>query len=478
MKLNIVPTPKGVVSEEKMLFFAPALSHGDFDAEAEVFADMMKKCHGIDLAFAENGIGTVRCDIFAPGEYRLYVHERIVIYAFDGEGAMNGFTSLLQAAEIRDGKLMIPEMTVSDAPGTAYRGLMIDSARSFHTLDELKKYVDLCRFWKMKYLHIHFSDDQSYTLPSKKYPKLSTEGCFYTFAEIAELDEYAASRCIEIVPEVDTPGHSTIMQNAYPEIFGNRGILAFTRRSIDAVGEIYREICDMFPHSGCIHLGGDESRLGWWVEWDECTEFGKECGFTKDDEAPGMTGSEYLMLRYLAYFIKCSAETVISCGKRPIVWEGFHKCTNDMIPKETAVMVFDSSYQLPDSLIAGGFEIINCSWLPTYVVTPTWHYTAEQCFDWDIGSYGTINDGSPYRNGIMKFDMSPSVIGGQLSSWGDTIESAFPSKEAGHEDEMNKIRERLPFISENLWNREKISTYADVSKGVSKTEELLDRLLG
>ena len=373
---------------------------------------------------------------------------------------------------------MIPAVSLTDTADFEYRGLLIDCARSFHDLDELKKYVNLCAFYKIRFLHIHFSDDQSYTLPSEKFPKLPTEGRCYTFAEIAELDSYAASRHVQILPEVDTPGHCTSLQSAYPEIFGDRGIISFCERAISAVGDIYREICSMFPHSEYVHIGGDESRLGWWIDWDECTEYGKECGYLKTDEGPGMSSNEYLMLRYLAHFIKRNAEAVLSCGKKPIVWEGFHKCTDDIVPKNVAVMVFDSSYQLPGELIDAGYEVINCSWFPTYVVTPTWYYTDEECFGWDVGTYGTINPESPFKGGTLRLAPADNVIGGQLSSWGDTIESAFPSVEAGHADEMKKIRERLPYIGENVWNRDKLTDFASLRKVKEKLDPVLDRLLG
>ena len=480
MKICVVPTPKGIYRKNRVIFTEPALCRGDFDSCAEVFAQMASKITEVDFPFAESGISAKKTVLLRPGEYRLVSDENgICIYAFDEDGAAYGFATLLQLLKKSgDGRIYAPYITVTDAPDTGYRGLMIDCARSFHTLEELKAYVDLCWFYKVKFLHVHFSDDESYTLPSRAFPLLPTEGKCFTFEEIAELDGYAAARRVEIVPEVDTPGHSTVIQSTYPEIFGNRGIISFCERAISAVGEIYKEICDMFPHSQYVHIGGDESRLGWWIDWDECTEFGKECGFLFTDEAPGMSANEYIMLRYLAYFIKRNAQAVLSCGKKPIVWEGFHKVTNDMVPKETSVMVFDSSYQLPGELADAGFPVINCSWLPTYIVTPTWFYSPEDCYNWDIRSYGTINDASPYKNGMMRLPESEQMIGGQLCSWGDTIEKAFPSKEDGHLDELKKIRERLPFISENVWNTEKRSAFSDLSDAVRETDLILGKLLG
>ena len=141
MKLNVIPSPKGVCSREKMLFFDPFIAHGDFDAEASVFAEMAAKCHGVNLAFAENGIVTKKTDILRSGEYRISVSEDgIFVFASDPEGASFAFVTLLQLMEIRDGKMMLPAFVLTDATDFKYRGLLIDCARSLHTLDELKKF--------------------------------------------------------------------------------------------------------------------------------------------------------------------------------------------------------------------------------------------------------------------------------------------------------------------------------------------------
>ncbi|MBQ8474139.1 MAG: family 20 glycosylhydrolase, partial [Clostridia bacterium] len=390
-----------------------------------------------------------------------------------------GLTTMLQLASVYDGKFMLPQITISDKPDCKYRGLLVDTARSFHPVSELKNYIDLCWLLKIKYLHIHFSDDDSYTLPSKAFPLLSTEGRSYTFDEIAELDSYAADRNIQIVPEVDTPGHATAIMKAYPEIFGKEGILCFHEEAIEGTKAIYREICEMFPNSEMIHIGGDEGRLGWWLGCDKCAEYGKQMGYNMEDEAPGMSQPEWVMLRYLAHYIAENANQVLEMGKTPIVWEGFHKATNDMIPKGVKVMVWDSSFQLSSSLVASGFEVINCSWIPTYVVTPLWLYSKKQCYDWDITSFGTINDASPYQNGMMKMESGNNIIGGQLNSWGDFVEKAdyYEHGSIGRYDGLMKVTERLPFIAENTWNVDKRNDYNSVCAAAEHIAELFDKMI-
>ena len=481
MVYNMIPSPKGQWGNGEPRAFSPAISAEDFSAQAEVFMLNAKKALGVEFSFggADADITVKHADWMADGEYRLEIADKVTLFACDGYGAAYGFSAMLQLASVFDGKFMLPKLTFSDKPDCDYRGLLVDTARSFHPLCELKNYVDMCWLYKIKYLHIHFTDDESYTLPSKAFPLLPTEGRCYSFEEIAELDKYAAERNVQIIPEVDTPGHTTAIMKKYPDIFGKEGILCFHKEAIEGTKAIYREVCEMFPNSEMIHIGGDEGRLGWWLGCDKCAEFGRSIGICMEDEAPGMSQPEWVMLRYLAYYIAENAKEVISLGKTPIVWEGFHKATNGMIPKEVKIMVWDSSFQLASSLIADGFEVINCSWLPNYVVTPLWVYSKKDCYNWDIYSFGTINDASPYKNGMMRMERSASIIGGQLNSWGDFVEKKdyYESGELGRADGLRSVAARLPYTSENTWNTDKRKTYEEVSNAAGHVSELFFKLI-
>lgn len=475
--LKIIPTPKGWWRCGENTFVETKIC-GDFSAAVETFCRHAKAA-GYDFAAGEGGV-SVKLDAALGGdEYKLVAADGKVVITAGGEsGAHFALATLLQLCKKYEGKLLVDCVTVTDCPDCDYRGLLIDCARSLHPLPQMKQYIDMCWLYKVRYLHIHFTDDESWSLPSKVFEKLPTEGRCFTFDEIAELCRYAKSSGVQLVPEIDSPGHCTALQKAYPEIFGKEGILKFTAASVEGMSKIYREVCEMFPDSEYVHIGGDESRLGWWIGDPECLEYGMQFGYDPKDVCEGMNSNEYIMLRYLAHFIAENAKTVIACGKKPIVWEGFHKATNDMIPKDVTVMVFDSSYQLASSLVAGGFKVINCSWLPTYVVTPTWYYSERDCFNWDIFSFGTINEQSPYANGMMHMPETPMIIGGQLSSWGDSVEKAFPTPEDGRADEMLRVRRRLPYISENTWNKARRADFDDVSAVVDITDKLLSAIIG
>lgn len=477
---KIIPSPKGQWGKGDLKDFATTVFASDFALQAEIFMLQAKKVLGVEFACADDAAISVKsADYMTKGEYRIAVSDKVEITAGDSYGAAYAFSTLLQIASVFEGKFMLPEITVTDKSDCDYRGLLVDTARSFHPLAELKNYVDMCWLYKIKFLHIHFSDDESFTLPCKAFPLLTTEGRSYTYEEIAELDRYAAERNIQIVPEVDTPGHATVLMKQYPDIFGKEGILTFHKPALDGTKAIYQEICEMFPNSEMIHIGGDEGRLGWWLSCEKSEAFGRSVGICMEDEAPGMSQAEYVMLRYLAYYIAENAKAVLEMGKTPIVWEGFHKVTNGMIPREVKVMAWESMFQFAGSLVEDGFEIINCSWLPTYVVTPLWVYSEKDAYNWDIASFGTINNGSPYRNGIMKMQSKENIIGGQLNSWGDFVENKdyYESGATGRADGLRSVAIRLPYIAENTWNVDKRKAYDEVKEAVDHAYDLFFRMI-
>ena len=100
-----------------------------------------------------------------------------------------------------------------------YRGLMVDLGREFHPFSCLLRYLDLCYFYKINKFHLHLTDGPLYTLPSKSLPKLPNEGASYTKDEISFLVNYAQERCIELIPEIEVPGHCRHLIETYPEIF-------------------------------------------------------------------------------------------------------------------------------------------------------------------------------------------------------------------------------------------------------------------
>jgi len=185
----------------------------------------------------------------------------------------------------------VPAGRIADAPRFAWRGSMLDVARHFFTVDEVKQHIDLMALYKLNRLHLHLADDQGWRIAIASWPKLtkvggSTEvggasGGFYTKADYAEIVRYAAARHIIVVPEIDMPGHTNAAIAAYPRIGCSRprpglygdssnaaGVYTGIRVGWSAVcpdkaitwrfvNDVVRELAAMTP-GAWIHIGGDE----------------------------------------------------------------------------------------------------------------------------------------------------------------------------------------------------------------------------
>ena len=196
---------------------------------ADTLVSYAKRTHGVYFTVQPmaGAVGFAR-DAAMPSEaYRITLGDSVTVTAAGGAGWQNGVSTLIQLMEKAEdaAHLTLPEGEIDDAPGCSWRGLMVDLARDFHEIPVLLEYVDLCRFYKIRTLHLHFTDDQSYTLPSRAFPRLSTPGRSYTEEEIRELVAYAARRDVLLMPEIDVPGHCASFAQGYGDVFGTDGII-------------------------------------------------------------------------------------------------------------------------------------------------------------------------------------------------------------------------------------------------------------
>ena len=210
----------------------------------------------------------------------------------------------------------IPAVEICDSPRFAWRGFMLDEGRHFYGKEEIKKIIDVMAAYKMNRFHWHLTEDQGWRIEIKKYPKLTEIGAwrdskvcawgdvkpdgiryggFYTREDIKEVVEYAKERFIEIVPEVDIPGHSQAAVASYPEFLacdpenkhevwlwqGVSGdvINVANPQAVQFAKDVIDELTEMFPFS-YIHLGGDECPTHKWERNVECQALLKEIGST------------------------------------------------------------------------------------------------------------------------------------------------------------------------------------------------------
>ncbi len=188
----------------------------------------------------------------------------------------------VEASSQQKASWKLPTGTIRDYPGYGYRGSMLDVARHFFSVEEVKKLIDQLAYYKFNTLHLHLSDDQGWRIEIKSWPNLTAhggktevgggEGGFYTQEQYADLVKYAQDRFITVIPEIDMPGHTNAASASYPELNGN-GKAAELYTGIEVgfstlatkkettykfIDDVIRELAAITPGE-YLHVGGDES---------------------------------------------------------------------------------------------------------------------------------------------------------------------------------------------------------------------------
>ena len=243
---------------------------------------------------------------------------------------------------------LLPCGTIKDYPNFAYRGMHLDPCRHFIPLDSVKVYIDMLAMHNMNQFHFHLSDDQGWRIEIKKYPELTEIGAyrngtvighngnlydtirhggFYTQDELRDLIEYAAERHINIIPEIDLPGHMQAALACYPQLGCTGGpyevwkrwgvsedvLCAGNEETMLFVEDVLNEVMDVFP-SPYIHIGGDECPKVRWEKCPKCQAKIKELGIKKDDK---FSAEDYLQ----SYVMNRMAKVVEARGRRVIGWD-------------------------------------------------------------------------------------------------------------------------------------------------------------
>ncbi len=467
----IIPLPHDLHLTDARVTLPATVAASLYDNAAATLIDYARRTHGISFARVDTGAVVFTTDSSLPAEgYRVTVTDSsVTVASADLLGAQNAAATLVQLMTPAEGGFSLPMGTIQDAPDCSWRGVMIDLARDWHELPVLYEYVDMCRFYKIKYLHLHFTDDQSYTLPSRAYPGLSTEGRSYTEEELRGVIAYAKARGVQIIPEIDVPGHCTSFAEAYGDIFGRDGIICLSDESIAGMKTLFSELCELFADSDYIHIGGDEAAIEKWTTCDKCLAAFRARGVDVDN-----TEKRALAEIMYATFIAEMCEAVITAGKTPVVWEGFAAEVNHLIPREAVIMSWENFYQTTPSLQAAGFRLVNCSWSPMYVVTPVVYWTPEQVYDWSVYKWMPVHPGSPYLNVGLEIQPTEQVEGGQLLAWGDHIVKQFENVAEGVREEQRLIEERTPALSEGTWHRQKPTDWNDFSARMTAVAALYE----
>ncbi|MGQ4583232.1 family 20 glycosylhydrolase [Lysobacter sp. F60174L2] len=296
----------------------------------------------------------------SPEAYSLDVSpRRIVVSAGDERGLFYGAVTLWQLATsgLDEGTpARIPALHIDDTPRFAWRGLMLDSARHFQSVDEIKQLLDAMARHKLNTFHWHLTDDQGWRLPIPGYPELTATGAcripaggggidpdtgkpapycgFYTREQVRGIVRYADERHITVVPEIDIPGHAQAAVASYPRLGSVDGPTPVSNEwgvhkylfnadedTFAFLEDVMAEVVELFP-GRYVHIGGDEAVKDQWKASPRVQARMRELGVADEAQLQG-------------YFVERMARFLAAHGKRVIGWD---EILEDDLPADATVM--------------------------------------------------------------------------------------------------------------------------------------------
>ncbi len=432
--------------------------------------------------------------------YKLHVDpKKITIQSNKPAGVFYGIQSLLQLmpneilVKKNDGQGIdwkIPCLYIYDKPQYSYRGMHLDVSRHFFPKEFIKKFIDLMAMYKMNVFHWHLTDDNGWRIEIKQYPELTdicawrvdhedqpwrgreqakpgekaTYGGFYTQEDIKEVIEYANEKNIEIIPEIEMPGHSSEIFAAFPELscrgkklevqtgsyWPNTDVLcAGNEKTFGFLENVLSEVAELFP-SDYIHIGGDEADKTRWKACKKCQKRIKDQGLHDEEELQ-------------SYFIKRIEKFLNSKDKKLIGWD---EILEGGLAPEATVMSWRG--------VDGGIEAAKQG--HDVIMTPTSHcyfdyYQADPEFQPEaIGGFTTLKK-------VYSFDPTPPVLndeeqkhvlGAQGNIWTEYISTPE------HAEYMSVPR--MIALAEVVWTPKKRQNWARFIKRLNNHYNRLDIL--
>ena len=345
---------------------------------ATMFCSYVKAEKGVSLSVAEGvaskkGAITLSIDkSLAEEAYTLEITKKgVVVKGGSEKGLFYGLQSLRQVvfhAKAKGKKAELPCMVVEDKPHFGYRGGMFDVCRYMFSVDEVKTFIDILALHKINRFHWHLTEDQGWRIEIKKYPELTKVGSmrsstqvgrysrrekpvldgkpyggFFTQEEVRDIVRYASERYIEVIPEIDMPGHMVAALASYPELGCTKGpyevrtiwgishdVLCAGREStFKFIEGVLDEVVALFP-SKYIHIGGDECPKHRWKECPDCQKRIADEGLKDEHEL-----QSYFMKRIEKYLAEKHSRNIIGWDEildggvsktaTVMAWRGAHR---------------------------------------------------------------------------------------------------------------------------------------------------------
>ena len=324
--------------------------------------------------------------------------------------------------------ISLPALSIRDIPRFEWRGAMLDVSRHFFGVDDVKRYIDLISHYKMNRLHLHLSDDQGWRIEIQSWPRLtevggSTQvgggrGGYYTQEQYKEIVEYARSRYVTIVPEIDTPGHTNAALASYAELnsseespalytdtkVGFSSLWINSEITYKFLDEVIGELAALTP-TPYIHIGGDEARS------------------TSDED--------------YKYFIKRIQEIVVGHGKTAIGWSEIGEA--ELLPGTIAQIWIPAGYE--GAKRQGAKMILS----PANKIYLDMKYDASSPLGLDWGGLVSVKDAYDWEPGSFMDGLEESeILGLEAPLWTETVQSM--------KDIEYMTFPRIPGVAELAWS--------------------------
>lgn len=481
-KFPLIPYPSHLVAGEGSFIITGKtniVTAKEFISEAGELNKLMLKALGKRLLIAKsNKLQSIKlvydAALTAPEAYKLNISKsQLTIAAKDLAGVFHAIETIRQLlpVSIEQGtiskRLVLPAVIIEDQPAYAWRGMHLDVSRHFFSVAYLKKFIDRMALYKMNKLHLHLTDDQGWRIEIKKYPKLTEEGAwrtfnnqdsacmkrakdnpdfiidkehiiqrdgktlyggFYTQQEMKGVVAYATARHIDIIPEIDMPGHMMAAINSYPFLTCNgenswgklftKPICPGNETTYEFAQNVFSEIMDIFP-SKYIHIGGDEVDRTDWAKSDSCKILMQREGIK---DLPALQ----------SYFINRMEKFFNSKGRKLIGWDEIIE--GGISP--TAIIMYWRTWvpDAPVKAVKNGNTVIMTPGEPLYFDNQPDQYSIDRVYHFN-----------PIPK-VLNAEEAKSIIGAQANIWTEMI----PSERRA--DYM--YMPRLTALAEMLWTNQ------------------------
>ncbi|HAS6216283.1 TPA: beta-N-acetylhexosaminidase [Vibrio vulnificus] len=375
------------------------------DSAVTWLMDEMARLHQFKLATSEAGEIVYRSNpTLDEGAYQLKIsQEQVRVEAGSSSGFVHATASLLQLLDYNSltQEAQLACCSISDSPRFRYRGMMLDCSRHFHSVEQVKRLINLLAHYKFNTFHWHLTDDEGWRVEIKAFPALTEVGAwrgvdeaiepqythisqryggFYSQEEIKEVVAYAAQRSIMVIPEIDVPGHCRAAIKSLPEMLVEaeddtvyRSIqnysdnvlnpgLSTTYQFLDGVLE---EIAQLFP-APYVHIGADEVPHGVWSNSPSCQALMKQHGYQDYKELQG-------------HLLRHAEQKLRSLGKRMLGWEEAQH--GDKVSKDTVIYSWLSE-EAAVNCARQGFDVVLQPAQTTYLDMTQDYAPEEPGVDW------------------------------------------------------------------------------------------------